>query len=81
MTSSHGRVALRITCPTSLSPAFVKATTEGVVRAPSALVTIVGFPPSMAATAELVVPRSTPTTCKRQFALNLELAYKKLTCA
>lgn len=51
-----------LTCPTSLSPVFVKATTEGVVRAPSALVTIVGLPPSMAATAEFVVPKSTPTT-------------------
>lgn len=52
------------TCPTSLSPVFVNATTEGVVRAPSALVTIVGLPPSMAATAEFVVPKSTPTTYK-----------------
>jgi hypothetical protein len=33
------------------------------VRPPSALVMIVGFPPSMAATAELVVPKSIPTTC------------------
>lgn len=39
------------------------ATTEGVVRAPSALVAMVGRPPSIAATAELVVPRSMPTTC------------------
>jgi hypothetical protein len=38
------------------------ATTEGVVLCPSALVTIVGFPPSIAATAEFVVPRSIPTT-------------------
>ncbi len=51
------------TCPTSRSPALVKATTEGVVRPPSALVMMVGLPPSMAATAELVVPRSMPTTC------------------
>ena len=32
------------------------------MRWPSALVTMVGLPPSMAATAELVVPRSMPTT-------------------
>ena len=42
---------------------MVNATTEGVVRPPSALVMMVGLPPSMAATAELVVPRSMPTTC------------------
>jgi hypothetical protein len=53
----------RRTCPTRRSPVLVKATTEGVVRPPSALVMIVGLPPSMAATAELVVPRSMPTTC------------------
>jgi hypothetical protein len=33
------------------------------VRPPSAFVMIVGLPPSIAATAELVVPRSMPTTC------------------
>jgi hypothetical protein len=42
----------------------VNATTEGVVRAPSWLLTMVGLPPSMAATALFVVPRSTPTTCE-----------------
>ena len=93
--------------PTSRSPPFVYATTDGVVRAPGAtaevimstssctgsahmreqirlavswnltmsaglralpstFVTMVGLPPSMAATAELVVPRSMPTTCKTQ---------------
>lgn len=41
----------------------MKATTEGVVRPPSAFVMMVGFPPSIAATAEFVVPRSMPTTC------------------
>lgn len=51
------------TWPTRRSPFLVKATTEGVVRPPSALVMMVGLPPSMAATALLVVPRSTPTTC------------------
>lgn len=33
------------------------------MRPPSALVMIVGLPPSIAATAEFVVPRSIPTTC------------------
>lgn len=54
------------TCPTRRSPAFVNATTDGVVRAPSLFVMMVGLPPSIAATAEFVVPRSIPTTCKRK---------------
>lgn len=37
---------------------------EDSANTPSALVTIVGLPPSMAATAEFVVPRSIPTTCE-----------------
>jgi hypothetical protein len=37
---------------------------------PSALVTIVGLPPSMAATAEFVVPKSIPTTYK-QYSLSM----------
>src|SRR6185436_10335007 len=48
------------TWPTSRSPVLVKATTDGVVRWPSALGITVGFPPSMTATHELVVPRSMP---------------------
>jgi hypothetical protein len=47
--------------PTSTSPFLVKATTDGVVRPPSALAMMVGSPPSRTATAELVVPRSMPT--------------------
>src|SRR6478609_4136442 len=47
--------------PTSRSPESVKATTDGVVREPSALGMTVGWPPSMAAMTELVVPRSMPT--------------------
>src|SRR5690348_1957750 len=50
------------TWPTSRSPLFEKATTEGVVRAPSALGMTTGSPPSMTATHELVVPRSIPIT-------------------
>src|SRR6201996_2638104 len=49
------------TSPTSTSPDLEKPTTEGVVRAPSALAMTVGSPPSSTATTELVVPRSIPT--------------------
>jgi len=48
------------TCPTSRSPSFVNATTEGVVRPPSALGMTTGSPPSITATTEFVVPRSMP---------------------
>jgi hypothetical protein len=48
------------TWPTSRSPLFVKATTEGVVRVPSWLAMTVGWPPSITATTELVVPKSMP---------------------
>src|SRR6478752_383217 len=49
------------TSPTSTSPFLAKATTDGVVLAPSALVMTVGSPPSRTLTTELVVPRSMPT--------------------
>ncbi len=49
-------------CPTRRSPSFVKATTEGVVRAPSALGIIVTLSPSLTAIQLFVVPRSIPTT-------------------
>jgi hypothetical protein len=49
------------TSPTRISPLFENATTDGVVRAPSALGTTVGSPPSRTATTEFVVPRSMPT--------------------
>src|ERR1051325_8269077 len=48
------------TWPTHRSPLLVKATTEGVVRLPSWLGITVGWPPSITATTELVVPRSIP---------------------
>ncbi len=48
------------TWPTRRSPSLVNATTEGVVRPPSALGMTTGSPPSMTATTELVVPRSMP---------------------
>ena len=46
--------------PTSRSPTLVNATTEGVVRCPSALGMTTGLPPSTTATQLLVVPRSIP---------------------
>src|SRR5512134_3330088 len=48
------------TWPTSRSPSLVKATTDGVVRPPSALGMTTGSPPSITETTELVVPRSMP---------------------
>ena len=48
--------------PTSRSPLSVKATTDGVMRLPSALAMTTGSPPSMTATHEFVVPRSIPIT-------------------
>ena len=48
------------TWPTSRSPVLVNATTDGMVRPPSALGMTVGSPPSITATTEFVVPRSIP---------------------
>ena len=39
-------------CPTTRSPVFANATTDGVVRAPSALGMTTGSPPSMTAMQE-----------------------------
>ena len=50
----------RASCPTRRWPPLAYATTDGVRRLPSALVTTVGSPPSMTATTEFVVPRSIP---------------------
>ena len=49
------------TSPTSTSPDLANATTDGVVRAPSAFAMTVGSPPSRTATTLFVVPRSMPT--------------------
>ena len=49
------------TSPTSTSSDLEKPTTDGVVRAPSALGMTVGSPASRTLTTELVVPRSMPT--------------------
>src|SRR5512132_2994641 len=48
--------------PTSRSPSSVKATIEGVVRAPSRFGITCGDPTSMTAAHEFVVPRSIPST-------------------
>ena len=48
------------TWPTMRSPVLEKATTDGVVRLPSALGMTTASPPSITATQELVVPRSIP---------------------
>src|SRR6058998_3242524 len=48
--------------PTSRSPFFANATTEGVVRAPSLFSNTTGSPPSITAMQELVVPKSIPKT-------------------
>jgi hypothetical protein len=50
----------RAMAPTSRSPFFANATTDGVVRAPSAAGITTGLPPSMTATHEFVVPKSIP---------------------
>ncbi len=50
----------RAGAPTSRWPSFVNATTDGVVRPPSAFGMTVGSPPSSTAMHELVVPRSIP---------------------
>src|ERR1700682_6543325 len=46
--------------PTRRSPDAVNATTDGVVRPPSAFSMTVGSPPSRTAIHEFVVPRSIP---------------------
>src|SRR6266581_2933191 len=51
----------RASWPTRRSPDFVKATTDGVVRPPSAFGITTGSPASMTAITEFVVPRSMPT--------------------
>ena len=45
-----------------LEVALVKATTDGVVLAPSAFAITTGSPPSITATHEFVVPKSIPIT-------------------
>src|SRR5215471_8907110 len=47
--------------PTRRSPVLASPATDGVKRLPSLLMITVGFPPSITATTEFVVPRSMPT--------------------
>ena len=61
------------TWPTSRSPSLVQATTDGVVREPSALGMTTGSPPSITATTEFVVPRSIPITLAIPVVLALSL--------
>src|SRR5712692_7830909 len=57
------------TWPTSRSPLFVIATTEGVKRDPSLFSSTVGSPASITATTEFVVPRSMPITLAITYSL------------
>src|SRR5215218_7769132 len=63
------------TSPTRTSPPLAKATTDGVVREPSALGMTVGSPPSSTATTELVVPRSMPTARAMLLILRVEVLF------
>src|SRR5437762_11072016 len=62
----------RASWPTRRSPDLVKATTEGVVRPPSAFGITTGSPTSMTATTEFVVPRSMPMTLSAIAPLRIE---------
>ena len=57
-----GRTCRRAVVPTRRSLSFVKATTDGVVRDPSAFSMTLACEPSMTATQLLVVPKSIPMT-------------------
>ena len=62
--------------PTSRWPSFVNATTDGVVRPPSAFGMTAGSPPSIAAMHEFVVPRSIPIV----FAMLVCSSVQNLSC-
>jgi hypothetical protein len=66
------------TVPTRRSPLSVKATTDGVVRPPSAFSITVGSPPSSTAMHEFVVPRSMPMVLPMSWKL-LELPGRNLS--
>ena len=61
------------TWPTMRSPVLEKATTDGVVLAPSAFAMTTASPPSMTATQLLVVPKSIPMILLMIFFLQLYL--------
>src|SRR5207237_6861543 len=62
----------RAGAPTSRWPSFVKPTTDGVVRPPSAFGMTAGSPPSRTAMHEFVVPRSMPIVFAMRVRLLLE---------
>lgn len=66
--------------PTSFSPSLVKATTEGVVRLPSAFSMTFGVLPYMTATQELVVPRSIPMMLPFPFEKRKALVQLRAIC-
>src|SRR4051794_1566642 len=66
------------TVPTSRSSESVNATTDGVVRPPSAFSRTVASPPSITATQEFVVPRSIPIVFATAFLL-LSLCLRNLS--
>src|SRR6202022_436619 len=76
----------RASWPTRRSPLSVKATTDGVVRDPSAFGMTVGCPPSTAAMTEFVVPRSIPTALAMvasqvvSGSVTRELIHERLEC-
>ena len=65
----HYYTCLFAGAPTNLSPSAAKATTEGVVLAPSAFSMTFGVLPSITATQEFVVPKSIPHTAPRTASL------------
>src|SRR5208283_1919241 len=71
------------TCPTSRSPSLRNATTDGVVRLPSSLVSTLGSRPSIIATTLLVVPRSMPMIFPTKNLQNAMTSYlsRKVTSA
>src|SRR3954469_6993618 len=67
------------TVPTRRSPDCANATTDGVVRPPSAFSMTVGSPPSRTAMHEFVVPRSIPMVLPIVVVLPLAVAAKNLS--
>src|SRR5688572_22325435 len=67
--------------PIRRSPSLVKATIDGVVRAPSEFSMTLGFAPSMTATQLLVVPRSMPITFAIVFCPFLRLLRRRVGAA
>ncbi|SNQ50219.1 hypothetical protein FRACA_420020 [Frankia canadensis] len=68
------------TSPTRTSPFFAKATTDGVVREPSAFAITVGSPPSSTLTTEFVVPRSMPTARAMSVCLSIHAGAADRAC-